>query len=446
MRENFVNKLVATHQITQQGKDWMTLALDPFHDYNHQVAGYPDADASHTVVQCFQWQEDISAPVAAANWDCHVYNLPQVVSRLDDTYFLDVNWLSTTEANPAVPMPTGILNIVRNAAGTSTAPSIPATPNRVVTTLPVVNEINHARGISRIIGIGFEVHNSSAEIYKQGSVTTYRMPQLGSTYQQVTLNNAGTFKAVTTGQMWREPPGTVADANMLKGTRTWNASEGVYATCFQHSVHNPMAQLESAQILFSPTSGPGAATIARASPYLTVGAAAVAPNCSGIAFLPNKTAPFHTTGAMFTGLSPETTLTVKVRVYIERAPTPSEADLAVLASPSAGYDVKALELYAAAVNMLPPAVKVGENAKGDWWRAILSVLKTAAGPIGLALNPFIPGASILGAGIQGLAGQINTSKGKSVSNQISSQVQRIADNSQAKRKKPAEKKPKEKSK
>ena len=50
--KDFLTSLVDHHQITEDGKEWLTLALDPFHDYNKQVAGYPDADASHTVVSC----------------------------------------------------------------------------------------------------------------------------------------------------------------------------------------------------------------------------------------------------------------------------------------------------------------------------------------------------------------------------------------------------------
>jgi hypothetical protein len=123
-----------------------------------------------------------------------------------------------------------------------------------------------------------------------------------------------------------------------------------------------------------------------------------------------KTAPFDTTGAFFTGLSQQTTLLVKLRVYVERAPSFKDYALAPLASPSAGYDINALQLYAQAINMLPCAVKVDENAAGDWFRAVVSVLKHAAGPIGVALNPFLPGASIVGTAVQGMLQQFDQKK------------------------------------
>jgi len=127
------------------------------------------------------------------------------------------------------------------------------------------------------------------------------------------------------------------------------------------------------------------------------------------AYVPNaqQFTPFDTTGAYFTGLSNATILTIKVKIYVERAPTFSEANLAVLASPSAGYDVNALTLYARCVSELPVAVKVGDNASGDWWRSALSVLSKVAGPVGMALNTIMPGAGGIGLAIQAASAVAN---------------------------------------
>lgn len=418
--KDFLTKLAEVQQITPDGKEWLTLALDPFHDYNHQVAGYPDADCSQTTVSCYQYQSNLVAPAGVpGTWDAHVYNMPICKPDSFGVYDMPNTWTSIVE--PAVIIntcSTGPLTIVTNAAGSPLGNVIPMSATADKSTLPAaVDNYDLCSGITRVIGMGFEITNTTAEIYKQGTITAYRMPQMGSNYQIVARNNPLTFVAPIAGQMWREPPSTPAEANLLKGTRTWAAGEGVYATCFQNSVHNPLAQVESAQVLMQPAASPGVASVVRASQWYTIGAGAAAPAASAVAFAPQQTMPFDTTGVFLTGLSNATTLTVKLRVYVERAPTYSEPSLAVLASPSAGYDVKVLELYAAAINMLPVAVKVGENAKGDWWRAVLGVLKAAAGPIGMALNPFLPGASLLGAGIQAVSGQINTSKGRSISDE-----------------------------
>lgn len=446
-KKDLLDTLMAARKLTPDGKEWLTLALDPFHDYSHQVAGYPDADCSQTVVSCYQYQAEVAKPnnvEAGKTWDAHIFNLP--ITRPDDygVFNMDAQWNKLFEPNPVINnYQTGPLNITTNAAGKALSPII---PNNVdpptTTTLPVVDTLDLCTGLSRVIGMGFEITNTTAEIYKQGTITAYRMPQQGNQFQMAVTNNALTFIAPSTGVMWREPPGTVAEANLLKGTRTWGASEGAYATCMQNSIQNQLSMATSKQVVFADISAPGAASIARSSYWQTVGAAATAPNASTIAYPVNQTIPFDTTGIFLTGLSEQSTLCVKLRVYVERAPTWTEPSLAVLASPSAGYDVNALELYAAAVNMLPVAVKVGENAKGDWWRAVLSVLRTAAAPIGMALNPFLPGAAILGGAVQGVLGQIDTSKGKSVSKQVAAQVQQKAQSNAKNSKPPIQKKKK----
>jgi len=426
-KRTFLDSLVADRQLTTDGKEWLTAALDPFHDYTHQIAGYPDADGSQTTVSCYQYQLDVAAPKnagvpIAGNWDMHIYNMPQCVSKGFGVFNLNTVW--STQQEPTVIQNnyvTGLLNITTAASGTVLGPTVPAAAAATGFTtqvLPADSVKDLCDGITRVIAIGYEVTNTTSALNKQGAVTVYRMPQMGNDFQMAVTNNAGTFKAISNGVMYREPPATVAQANLLKGTRTWEAAEGVYATCFQNSVHNPLAQLESAQILYEPNSGPGPASVVRGSYFTSVGTAGADNTLSGVTFDANQQVPYDTTGAFFTGLSNSTTLTVKLKVYVERAPTYAEPSLAVLASPSAGYDVRALELYAAIINQLPVAVKVGENAKGDWWKAIVSVAKAVAAPAGLALNSFIPGASLVGTGLGLALGQIDTSRGKSVAKQF----------------------------
>jgi len=249
---------------------------------------------------------------------------------------------------------------------------------------------------------------------------------MGAQYQMRATNNAATFVTPVVGEMHRLRPCSVAQANLLKGTRTWNAAEGAYVTCLQNSVHNPLKQLESQQILYNGEPTTGTAGVIIASQWDAQGAGAAAPAATASAFEPNQLMPFDNSGVFLTGLSAQTTLTVKLKVYVERAPTWSEPSLAVLASPSAGYDVRALELYANVVNYLPPGVKVSDNAFGDWWKAVVSLVKNAAPMVGLALNTVVPGAGVIGMGVGRLAGvvedasnkMINTAKGLSISKQL----------------------------
>lgn len=408
-KDVFLERLVADRKITVDGKEWLTAALDPFHDYNHQIAGYPDADVSQTTVSCYQYEIPVKNPGvgAADTWDCHIFSTPQMFPTTNPAYTQTADWSKFTEPVAPVSYPTGPLSIVCATSGTALGWPLVAPANFSASCLPAPGTEDLTSGVSRVIAMGFEVHNTTAEIYKQGSVTTYRMPQAKSQNTSLFSNSGATSYGVVKGYRFAYPPSTVAQANLLKGTRTWEAKDGVYATCFQSTVQNPLLKMANEHGLFDPTSDPGQAATVSGTPLY-----AGLPSSNPTTYVPsaNQFMPYDTTGAIFTGLSSQTTLTVKLRVYVERAPTWNEPSLAVLASPSAGYDVLALELYAQAVNMLPAAVKVNENAAGDWWKAVLRVIKHVAGPVGLALSPFVPGAGIVGGAVSSMLGQLDSTK------------------------------------
>jgi len=90
---------------------------------------------------------------------------------------------------------------------------------------------------------------------------------------------------------------------------------------------------------------------------------------------------FHTSGAYFTGLSLQSTLTVTGNFYIERFPSQLETDLVILAKPSPGFDARALELYSHALSGLPPGVMVKENGLGDWFMDTVGKVAGFAAPI-----------------------------------------------------------------
>jgi len=420
-KADYLTTLVNQRKLTQDGKEWLVAALDPFHDYSHQISGYPDADVSQTVVSCYQYELNIRAPELlpeANTWDCHIYSLPMANSFSAAPANVESDtWEKITSPSPSADTALGPITVFTAFSGSPLGPSIPKNTDSRTFCVPEGGVEDLSSGCSRIIAGGFEVHNTTAEIYKQGSVTTYRMPQAGNENQVLYTNADHSALGTIFGKRFRAPPLTIGQANLLKGTRTWEAKDGVYATLFQSTVTNPLKQVSNLHLLFDPYADPGLEATVQCTPVtLDSTNAYVTPKA-------NQAIPFDTTGAFFMGLSSQTTLTLKARFYVERAPTWNEAQLAVLASPSAGYDLIALQLYAQVINMLPPAVMVGENAKGDWWRAIVSVLKHVSGPLGLALSPFVPGAGLVGQLVGNMAGQVDTEK--PIGPQVVQQAKRI---------------------
>lgn len=406
-RPKYLDQLVANRKLTADGRDWLTLALDPFHDLNHQAAGFPDSDGSQTIVSCYQYQVDLGAPAGVVgNWDAHVFTMPTCIPADHALQSISADWKSAAPIAGA-PLKLGPLTIITAAGG---ANLYPTTDHDVLasTTLPSLNSTDLASGVTRVIGLGYEVTNTTAEINKQGSVTSYRMPQYASATGAIcTVNDAISMVASVPVVRWRAPPANTAEANLLKGTRTWDAASGVYATAVLNSVANPLVMVNNSANLYVADPYPNAPGVAVLSPT-SVAIGNTGPAVSVVVPSVTQQMPYDTTGSMFTGLSNATTLTIKLKVYVERAPTYAEPHLAVLATPSAGYDVMALELYSQAISQLPVAVTVSENGAGDWFRGVVRVLKNVAGPLGNAINAFVPGAGLIGTAAQKILGVVDT--------------------------------------
>lgn len=400
-RFDVLDRLQGSKALTPEGADWLKLALDPFHDFNHQVAGYPDTDGSQTVVSCYQYQMDVAAPAGVAgNWDAHVYNLPIARATLMTAGTVSDTWAQFTAAGaPAVTAQQSMFNVTTGASGDILQPVTGAGPQNEYDCVPAVGNDDIAGGISRVLGAGFEVTNTTASLNKQGSVTVYRMPQ--STHVQTILatNAAGIESGPVLSERARAPPTALSEINLLKGTRTWDAASGVYVTLAQNRIQNPLVQMSTTALVLQKAGSPGVQANGQLS-QTAVLQSNLPPIPSTIVPIANQTMPFDLSGAYFTGLSNATVLTIKVKVYVERAPTFSEANLAVLASPSAPYDVRALGLYSRCISELPVATKVRDNASGDWWRSVLGVLSKVAGPVGMALNTVMPGAGAMGLALQ----------------------------------------------
>jgi len=402
-------------KITADGKEWLTCALDPFHDWNKPLAGYPDADGSSTIVQCYQYSSDVVF-AGGVNWDCHIMTNP----IMDDTAanFYIAGALGETgialEAG-ANTLGTGALTIVTCNAGGLLAPTPAAQwgpAGLAITNLGTVTDL--IKSNSRIIAMGFEVINTTAELNKQGACTCYRMPTGTQPTFNLVTNAADTANGTTVWNKIREAPATVAAANLLRGTTQWSAAEGCYIVCTQNTVDNPISNTTTIGTLRSPTGH-----IANGEHVMGTGVslAAVAKPTTAYFGGKRKATPFEFSGAMFTGLSATSTLRVRLRVYTETAPTSQDPGLAVLATPSATYDSAALKFYSEIAPKMPVACPVSMNAFADWWAVISDIAKTVAVPVSTALAG--PGGAVIGAGIAGgfkgmdaLIGAYNTRKVK----------------------------------
>ena len=280
-------------------------------------------------------------------------------------------------------------------------------------------------GVYRIVYSGFEVVNTTAQIKKQGAVTVY---EYGNSYEvgastpaHADLNGwpgldpaaapTGFYNPTT---YFRCPPNTIAEAKIMPGSHSWAAQDGCYNTAkfqtdnpFQAITSRPWAICQNTlkgtpmngYFTPDPLTGTGEANTAGSiiSSEFLAGVDMTVVNTE-TDYRDGACGPAHfsrmnTSGAYFTGLSPETTLFVTWRVGIERLPAANKPSFLALSQPSATFDPNALILYNMVANVLPPGCPQGYNDAGKWYSWIANAAKNSI-PI---VYPIVRTASMLAA-------------------------------------------------
>jgi hypothetical protein len=166
------------------------------------------------------------------------------------------------------------------------------------------------------------------------------------------------------------PPQTAAAALSLCDSTQWNAEKGAYL---------PMA-LQSTDLPFNANTFTSPLYYIN-QPSDAYVSAPMANISYGISYpTPKIWTEFSMSGAILTGLSPQTVITINWNVIYEIAAAGQSTLLENIATPSPPLDFRALELLAALHNELPVAVEVDRNGLGDW-------ISSAAKSISNAMTP-----------------------------------------------------------
>lgn len=375
-------------KLGDEAGDWLTMSLDPYHDYSYNVAGLPDDRCQASVVRCQTSLHDITKPttVTTGLWDCYILTLPfggtvLAQNQSVNMYSSGGHHISYIAGGGSLSGNFSTITVIRVPAGEAwygPAASADTYDNNIA--------INCFDGISdyipaRFIGGGFEVHNVTPELYKGGTFVHF---DNGCDHDIVTAvasgDNGTTYGSVNT-KVYRGPPPTSVIAAKHPSSKTWAASEGCYVRI--PLVLDSMEYKQSLcgqGFLLTPPSGTNSLAFLTYAPNQGVaGTQHWRPIGSGIVL------------SAFTGLSPETVLTLNTRLFVETAPTINSAELA-LSSPAAPFDPQVLELYRNTSCMLPGAVPVGMNPKGEFWGMVVKTL----GQAGEMLTPLVASIPVYG--------------------------------------------------
>jgi hypothetical protein len=239
----------------------------------------------------------------------------------------------------------------------------------------------------RLISVGFEIHNTTAEIYKQGSLTVAQLPDVAEdshTCNYKDTNVAGYNTQSIQVDRCCLMASTLAPLLSVPGSQTWPAAEGVYVIPRMTKVPS---QVISYALVEGQDGGYGAngrvpvlygtdGLVATPEPTTYIRGVAGADSSNIPLCNPFGASGFAPCQVYLSGLSNASTLTISFRTVVEYFPALGSA-LLPLASPSPCYDPDVLRLYSEIITMAPYAVKVSENASGDYFRRIFQILSRA---------------------------------------------------------------------
>jgi hypothetical protein len=423
-----MTELCKNRLITPEACDWVKSALDPFHDLQlDSLRGYPDVSTEPTVVVKIRQAVTVAAPAGLAagqTWDCHLCTSPIDFSPGAQGATRSANVTPFGPgASDAGTSNTRVAGLVDSNGFPNTGRmdgliinSVPSdsvngrnltfTPEHCPEGASAGYQLQHVNldnyldfdetdlGVYRIIYSGFEVVNTTAQIYKQGAVTVY---EYGNSFEMgaslpadfLDTNSVPSRPYIPASQpttYFRCPPNTLAEAKIMPGSHSWAAQDGCYNTAkfqstnpFQAMTRRPWIvsqnNVEAAsESGYGPSAGPG--TKYNNGSFISdrslgrTDMRSLGTNERGLMAGPVHFSQMNTTGAYFTGLSEQTTLFVTWRVGIERLPAANKPSFLALSQPSASYDPNALVLYNLVANVLPPGCPQGYNDAGKWFRWI----------------------------------------------------------------------------
>lgn len=376
--ENKLSAYAKRTGMSEAGKHWLIAAIDPFHDKPLNINGYPDGTPGKSLVQLIKLSREISKPAslpAGATWDCLI-NTDNFLNGNSLLPFVNTGGIyqpTTVVAPGYVSTVCGGLSIRLAQSG---VPLNGSTGNATFEYRPLFVGNEFFEGKLRVLSLGFEVANTTSELYKNGSVTVFELPQehpsetftvpfgnmTGSTIPTAAAGSASLLRC-------NRMPSTLAEATQTTGSQTWEAKEGCYVVARQNGLSNPAV---------APKQVSPALVYADSSVPFPSGASPVYTRCmqSGAVYSTNDSfaIPFHSKGAYFSNLNENTTLRVNYNVWIERFPSVTEINFLSLATESCDYDPVALEAWATINSEAPVGVMFKENGLGDWFTGQIASL------------------------------------------------------------------------
>lgn len=387
-----LNKAVENKILTASGLQWLKVATNPCPDGPVTYSGMPDQITGKSVA----------------------FEITQELNLIKSSTLAPGNWSVRIGTHPFVTQYTGCHGTTRGAFSQKTIPASECEVNGVaiqqaVDGQPFVygNVVGQYQGINlpneytegsvRVCGMGLEVINTTSELYKQGlcTIATMSQPDVEPYYfvNGVEANNY----ASSSGFPVRGLPVNLSEMVLLDHAQ-WNAADGAYIPIRMKPNRTVNLPTPNQPIIYTgdDPSSTTATVLPTIQPKISFVTLAGSTTQFGIMDKNVIKCPSDSAVIMLTGLSEQTSLTVRVRYWLERFPSDAEPELLPLTKMSARYDPMALEIYSKWLSVAPVGCKFTDNPDGEWWLKTLGSLASLVGPlITMIPHPIAKGAGAM---------------------------------------------------
>lgn len=403
-------KIFAT--LTPDEQAYFIASTDIFHDTPYSCHGRPSQSRVRQVTVTYNYEQNISiSSFPSLNntqpWDANFVSFPWV-STHSFTAVNDNGSIMVQPTNITFDNFGGLTSCATQTGTTWTPASLGATsylppsgPLSVTSSQwPTYPVGPYERFQYEVISAGYEIVNTTPELYQGGALIRYRVPTGSMTGAIV----SSAFTGITQMNVFPLPPTTPSLAMLYPDSILDKASEGTYQMHTRQCDSQRRFSGPDPIEVYSPTINAldGGSFVSK---YIFTQA-------SGVANSPVLLSDFDTIGTYCTGLSPQTTLALRYRVIISFTPASYDATLVSLATESPPYNPKLDELISLIQMELSPGVPVHQNAKGDWWRTVLEYTAKFAPVMGAT---FGPQGALIGSGLGALASVINANVPRQIS-------------------------------
>jgi hypothetical protein len=365
--------------LTPNERAYFIGCTDIFHDKPYDVIGRPSLSnqlqntTQINLSQTYSARDftDISDP--PGKWDLHITSLPFITKQVMQGVN-DYGYSISQPANVTNRDFGGLCIWGVNSGETTWIPQANHTPLTLN-----VNEFlfpgatdNVTPPVKRlyyeILSIGFETVDVSPELLKQGTQVRYRMATQGRKSQFAVNDGSGNWTGPRP-QMYAYPmpPSSTSLATNIPGSIVTEAKHGSYQ---MHTIQDSVSDYYvtgNEQVCFTnPGNGADRGNSWMSASYI---------NATYDYDKPLVRGDFDIVGVYYSGLGPDSSITVRYRIILSTVPSHTDPQLLALAklSPDANYKLDSLLSHVQAD--FPAGVDVRENAHGDWFKKVLKIAK-----------------------------------------------------------------------